>query len=67
MKKKSKKNNSNGSIARDIVFSNVLSAYKDESYTIIVRCIEEALKDPEIKAKIEFHTRAMFKAIAEKL
>jgi len=67
VKKKKRRHSGNGSIARDVIMSNVYAAYRDESYGIIARCVEETLKDPELKEKITRYARAIFKAIAEKM
>lgn len=54
-------------VTQQLVSQNVFSAFRDESYAIIVKCVEEAMKDPELREKLEYHTRQMLKAIAEKL
>ncbi len=57
----------NGALAREIIATNVITAMKDESYSMVSRWVDELLKDPELRKKIEYHTREIFKAIAEKL
>ncbi|HET6202199.1 MAG TPA: hypothetical protein VFI25_05285 [Planctomycetota bacterium] len=52
---------------RPIVAGNVVAALRDESYTQISRWVDELQKDPEIRKKIEYHTRQILKAIAAKL
>lgn len=34
---------------------------------LILRCVDETLKDPELAAKIDYHARQIIKAIAAKL
>lgn len=45
---------------------NSYAALKDESYPLILRWVDEALKDPELRRKIDYHTRKILKAISEK-
>ena len=52
---------------RHMISANSYSALADESYPIILRCVEETLKDPELRKKIDYYTRKILKAIAEKL
>jgi hypothetical protein len=52
---------------RQTVAGNVVAALRDESDTQISRWVEDLLKDPEIREKIEYHTRQILKAIAPKL
>ncbi|MGH7150805.1 MAG: hypothetical protein ACREIU_08910 [Planctomycetota bacterium] len=52
---------------RQIVAGNVVAGLRDESYTQISRWVEDLLKDPEIREKIEYHTRQILKAIASRL
>jgi hypothetical protein len=56
-----------GALMRPIVAGNVVAALRDESYTQISRWVDELQKDPEIRKKIEYHTRQILKAIAAKL
>lgn len=52
---------------RDILTANVYSAWRDESYTLIARLVDETLKNPKVREKIEYHTREIMKVIAENL
>jgi hypothetical protein len=52
---------------RDILVANSYSALRDESYSLIQRCVDETLKDPELREKIEYHARKILQAIASKL
>lgn len=68
MKKRARKNGKqNLSLGQEMLTATALAAFRDESYSLIVRWVEEALKDPELRKKIEYHTRAILKAIAEKI
>ena len=67
-----RRNGSRGPAARHFPFRDLISAHSysalgDESYGIIQRCVDETLKDPELREKIEFHAREILKAIAAKL
>lgn len=67
-KKRRRKTRGNGSLPfRDILMANSYAALRDESYGIIQRCVEETLKDPELREKIEYYARQILKAIAAKL
>lgn len=55
----------NGALMRQIVAGDVVAALRNESYTR--RWVEDLLKDPEIREKIEYHTRQILKAITAKL
>lgn len=50
-----------------MITANAYGALRDESYSIIQRCVEETLKDPELREKIDFYARQIIKAIAAKL
>jgi hypothetical protein len=52
---------------RDLITANSHHALEDESYGIIQRCVDETLRDPELREKIEYHARQILKAIAAKL
>jgi hypothetical protein len=52
---------------RDLITANSCHALEDESHGIIQRCVDETLKDPELREKIEYHARQILKAIAAKL
>lgn len=52
---------------RDLISVNSVAAMKDESYTMVQRCVEELMRDPELREKIEYHARQIMKAIAAKL
>ena len=52
---------------RDIITTNAYGSLRDESYSLIQRCAEETLKDPELREKIDYHARQILKAIAAKL
>ena len=52
---------------RDLIAANSYAGLKDESYTLILRCLEETMKDPELREKIEYHSRQILRAIAAKL
>lgn len=65
--RKKKRKAGNGLLANELIASNVLLAMRDESDTLIARIVDGLMKDSELREKIEFHTRAIFKAIAAKL
>src|SRR5262245_43607632 len=48
----------------DMIAANAYGALRDESYGIIHRCVEELLRDPELRETIEFHGRKILRAIA---
>jgi len=52
---------------RVMVTVNACSALRDESDGLILQCVEETLKDPELREKIDYHARQILKAIAAKL
>jgi hypothetical protein len=52
---------------RHMITSPSYAALGDESYGIIQRCVDETLKDPELRRKIEYYARKILKAIAAKL
>lgn len=52
---------------RDLIAANAILAAKDESYTHVVRIVEELMRDPELAEKIEYYTRQIFRALAAKL
>lgn len=52
---------------RDILAGNAHCALRDERYALIQRCVEETLKDPELREKIDYYSRQIIKAIAAKL
>ena len=58
---------SDGAVIRKVLAGNVIAAFRDESYTQIARWVDELLKDPEVRRKIEYHTREILKAIAARL
>ncbi len=52
---------------RKLIVAHSYSALGDESYGIIQRCVDETLKDPELREKIDRLTREILKAILAKL
>jgi hypothetical protein len=52
---------------RNLITAHSYSALGDESYGIIQRCVDETLRDPELREKIEFYAKKILKAIAAKL
>jgi len=52
---------------RDMIAGNSYAALRDESCAIIQRCVEETVKDPELREKIDYYARQIIKAIAAKL
>ncbi len=52
---------------RDLITAHSFSALGDESHGIIQRCVDETLKDPELREKIEYYARKILRAIAAKL
>jgi hypothetical protein len=46
---------------QSLLASNAVSAVKDESDSLVVKIVEELLKDPEVAKKIDFHTRQILK------
>ena len=57
---------------RAFLFRESFMARSDEAYlrwsdALIQRCVEETLKDPELREKIDYHARQIIKAIAAKL
>lgn len=65
--KKRRNGKQNGSVGRRIILRNVVSSFQDQSYTIIDKYVDELLKDPELREKIDYHTKEILRAIAEKL
>lgn len=49
----------------DIWTHNTLEAARVESYTITTRIVEELLKDPKLRRRLEYHSAQIIKAIAE--
>ena len=58
---------SNGHFLEQRIATNTVAAARDESYSIVVGVVEELLKDPEVRKKIRYHTREIFKTLAEKM
>ncbi len=50
-----------------MIAANSYAALRDESYPLILRWVDETLKDPELRRKIDYYTRKILKAIAEKI
>ena len=50
-----------------MIAANAYGALRDESYGILHRCVEELLRDPELREKIEYYGRKILRAIAAKL
>lgn len=57
----------NGAFVQELVAGNVIAALRDESDTLIARWVDELLKEPEVRKKIEYHSREIVKAIASGL
>ena len=55
----------NGRLLDELLASNVYSAVRDESYTLISRLVDESLKDPKLREKIHRLTREIIKHLAE--
>ena len=64
--RKVKRAGNGSSPMRRIILSNSYAAFQDESYSVILKCVEESLRDPEFRKKIDYHTREICKAIAER-
>ncbi len=54
----------NGKLLDELIASNVYSAVRDESYTLISRLVDESLKDPKLREKIHRLTREILKHLA---
>lgn len=52
---------------QSLLASNAVAAVKDESYALVVKIVDELLKDPDVARKIDFHTRQILRALASKL
>jgi hypothetical protein len=52
---------------RSIIMENTYSAFRDESYSLILRCVEDMLKDPKLRGKIDDYARRIAKSIAAKM
>jgi hypothetical protein len=52
---------------RDLITARSCRALEDESHGIIQRCVDDLLRDPELREKIDYHAREILKAIASKL
>jgi len=50
-----------------IIAGNTVAALQDESYALIQRVVDDLMKDPELREKIEYHAHQIAKAILEKL
>ncbi len=57
----------NGAFMRELIAANVYSALRDESYTLIAKLVDETLKDPVLRERIQRLTRALLKGIAERV
>ena len=49
------------------VAASAISAVNDESYALVVKIVEDLLKDPEVAEKIGCYTRQIFKTLAKKM
>ncbi|MBI4605003.1 MAG: hypothetical protein HY721_23830 [Planctomycetes bacterium] len=56
-----------GRLLDELIASNVYTALRDESYTLISRLVDESLKDPKLREKIHRLTREILKHIAERI
>lgn len=65
-RKKGRGRRRNG-LMKEIVTANVYSAWRDESYTLIARLVDETLRKPKVRERIEALTREIMKVIAENL
>jgi hypothetical protein len=52
---------------RDLIARDAYGALRDESYSHIQRAVEELLKDPDVREKIDAYARVFLKAILAKL
>ena len=49
----------------DILAHNTLEAARVESYSITSRIVEDLLKDPKLRRKLEYYSAKFWKAIAD--
>ena len=52
---------------RRIIAENTYAALRDESYSLILRCVEDILKGPKLRGKIDDYARKIAKSITAKL
>lgn len=50
-----------------LVAANAIAAFRDESYTLVAKVVDELMRDPEVARKVDFHARAMIKALVAKM
>lgn len=61
---KSKKSK-NGASLEQILSYNTASAIRDESYSVVVKVVDEMMKNPRIREKMERYAYEFFKALVE--
>ncbi|MBI3269531.1 MAG: hypothetical protein HYZ53_10960 [Planctomycetes bacterium] len=65
-RRKVRRSRGNGHL-RELIAHNVVASMQDESDRLVARIVDELLADPEVAKKIEYHTRQIFKTLADRM